>query len=74
MENPKYDNHQEACSKGGIVQSQNKHWCPLCKVMGEGNRFLQFHVQESKCEGKGFKNKKSKRKWKQLQMNGGLSF
>jgi hypothetical protein len=59
METPKHPNHVLASSKGGIRQSQLEYYCSDCNDYGIGNRFLQFHINDKLCEGRGIKNKKS---------------
>jgi len=59
METPRYPNHELACSKGGVRQSNLEYYCTECKVFGSGNRFLQFHIKDSLCNGQGLKNKYS---------------
>lgn len=64
MKNPKHKNHEAAASLGGSSQSQKKHYCPLCQIEGQGNRFKGHHLDNRLCEGKGLKNYYSKQKRK----------
>lgn len=63
MQNPKHPNHEQACSNGGKTQTSKEHHCPLCNIIGTGPRFEQYHLTDLQCNGQGFKNKKSKKKW-----------
>ena len=56
--------HFEACSKGGVSQSEMWYICPHCDSIGSTNKMLK-HIKI--CDGTGFKNYWSRKRSEYLR-------